>query len=154
MKTPYFVEVDEADAFVWTVRLPFDVVNTFDESMGRQLKLWAASCKREPAITLNIRFPTTFPHAVPFVRIISPRFVFHTGHVTVGGSICTPLLTTSGWRPMNPESLIRAVMVTWKEGKAAIQVKPDMYCSSPYEDYSEAEAKEAFDRVARVHGWM
>ena len=153
MNTPYFVEVDECDAFLWTIHIPHDVISTFDAQMGRQLKKWAAATSKEPAITLSIRFPSIYPNAVPFVRVIRPRFVFHTGHVTVGGSICTPLLTASGWRSMDPEALIRSVMVIWKEGKAQIQVTPDAYCHIPHIDYEEGEAKEAYARVAREHGW-
>jgi hypothetical protein len=38
------------------------------------------------------------------VRAIRPRFAFHTGHVTVGGSICIELLTSSGWCAARPRA--------------------------------------------------
>lgn len=38
-------------------------------------------------------FPPNFPFAPPFIRVIRPRFMFRTGHVTIGGSICTEMLT-------------------------------------------------------------
>jgi hypothetical protein len=38
------------------------------------------------------------------VRVIRPRFAFHTGHVTVGGSICIELLTSSGWCAARPRA--------------------------------------------------
>ena len=154
MNVPYIVDIDDADAFLWTIHIPLDVITTFDEKLGRQLTLWATAAGKEPAVSLSIRFPSTYPNSVPFVRVIRPRFVFHTGHVTVGGSICTPLLTASGWKAMDPEALVRSVMVIWKEGNARIQTAPDMYCGVPFKDYSEQEAKDAFDRVAREHGWQ
>ena len=38
------------------------------------------------------------------MRVIRPRFAFHTGHVTVGGSICIELLTSSGWCAARPRA--------------------------------------------------
>jgi len=40
-----------------------------------------------------------YPVDPPFVRVVRPRFAFHSGHVTIGGSICMELLTRSGWSP-------------------------------------------------------
>ena len=69
------------------------------------------------------KFPSSFPFDPPFIRVVKPRFAFHSGHVTVGlkfseflfftkfffgwlfslfvkgGSICFELLTRSGWSP-------------------------------------------------------
>ena len=42
------------------------------------------------------------------MRVIRPRFAFHTGHVTVGGSICIELLTSSGWCAARPRARARA----------------------------------------------
>lgn len=53
----------------------------------------------EVPVVLEIRFPPDFPWEPPFIRVVSPRFGFRTGHVTVGGSICMELLTASGWSP-------------------------------------------------------
>jgi ubiquitin-conjugating enzyme E2 Q len=50
----------------------------------------------EVPVLLEIRFPPDFPWQPPFIRVVAPRFAFHTGHVTVGGSICMELLT-SAW---------------------------------------------------------
>ena len=52
-------------------------------------------------ILLSVRFPSSFPTAPPYVRVIRPRFVFRTGHVTIGGSICTEMLTNQGYRARN-----------------------------------------------------
>jgi hypothetical protein len=49
-------------------------------------------------IRLRITFPSRYPVIAPFCRIVRPRFKFHTGHVTIGGSICTDLLTSTGWQ--------------------------------------------------------
>lgn len=153
-KSDFLVEMDESDMCLWTVRLPLPLVQAHDARLGTQLVTWAKMARMDPAIVLSIRFPVAYPNAVPFVRIVQPRFVFHTGHVTIGGSICTPLLTPSKWKPMNVESLVHAILIIWKDGDAAIQMKPDIHCATPFVPYSEGEAKEAYDRVARHHGWI
>jgi ubiquitin-conjugating enzyme E2 Q len=32
----------------------------------------------------------------PFIRVVYPRFAFHTGHVTWGGSLCLETLVNTG----------------------------------------------------------
>jgi len=39
-------------------------------------------------VELEMRFSEHYPFRPPFVRVVRPRFKFHTGHVTIGGSIC------------------------------------------------------------------
>eukprot|EP01121_Diplochlamys_sp_Union-15-3_P015571 TRINITY_DN5175_c0_g1_i1.p1 TRINITY_DN5175_c0_g1~~TRINITY_DN5175_c0_g1_i1.p1 ORF type:complete len:128 (+),score=24.26 TRINITY_DN5175_c0_g1_i1:176-559(+) len=98
-------------------------------------------------IVLHIRFPPTYPFEPPFVRVIRPRFVYRTGHVTIGGSICTELLTNKGWTPANTiEAVIMSIRSQFMEGGARLDL-------ANKRDYSEREAKEAFDRMVRTHGW-
>ena len=40
-----------------------------------------------------------------------------------------------------------------RQGEAQIQLKPDEHCMWPLKDYSEMEAREAYERVAKFHGW-
>lgn len=76
------------------------------------------------------------------------RFQFHTGHITIGGSICMELLTPSGWRPTNDiESVIIQIRSEMIAGGARIDFSQDY-------PYSAVEAKAAFTRVAHQHGWM
>ena len=85
--------------------------------------------------------------------VIKPRFKWHTGHVTVGGSMCTELLTPGGWQPMTVHALLLTVCQMLRQGEAQIQLKPDEHCMWPLKDYSEMEAREAYERVAKFHGW-
>ena len=43
-------------------------------------------------IKLAITFPKGYPFDPPFIRVVEPRFAFHSGHVTIGGSICAEYL--------------------------------------------------------------
>jgi len=97
---------------------------------------------------LHITFPPTYPMNPPFCRVIRPRFAFRTGHVTVGGSICTELLTNKGWTPANTiEAVIVSIRAQFLEGGARLDM-------SNKRDYTEAEAREAFDRMVQTHGWQ
>jgi hypothetical protein len=62
--------------------------------------MYACAClwnEMQEHITLHVTFPPNFPFSPPFIRVVRPRFAFRTGHVTVGGSICTLMLTNDGW---------------------------------------------------------
>ena len=92
--------------------------------------------------------PPNFPAAPPFVRVVAPRFAFHTGHVTVGGSVCMELLTSAGWRP---EYTLRSVLVQVRAAMIAGGGRLDP--RRPQVPYSKDEARRAFWRVAQQHGW-
>lgn len=101
-------------------------------------------------VVLEVKFPTTFPFAPPFVRVLSPRFRIHSGHVTIGGSICMELLTASGWSPAcNFESLLVQVVMAFVEGNGRLDLKS----SQQGREYNEREAQDAFKRAALAHGW-
>ena len=98
-------------------------------------------------IDLRIAFPSSYPSAPPYIRVLRPRFVYRTGHVTIGGSICTEMLTSVGWSStMTVESVLLGIRANMLVGGARID-------TSNRRDYSEAEAREAFNRMKRDHGW-
>ena len=62
--------------------------------------------------------------------------------------MCYKLLTMSGWSPVNTiEAVIVGVRANLVEGGARLERGRNL------PDYSEAEAKIAFDRLRKVHGW-
>lgn len=103
-------------------------------------------------VHVEISFPTTgqkYPFTPPFVRVVSPRFQFHTGHITVGGSFCIELLTQQGWSSVYKiESLLVQLKALVLAGGARLDEKKWNI------NYDVREAKGAFTRVARQHGWM
>eukprot|EP00995_Heteronema_vittatum_P013400 NODE_953_length_1125_cov_293.919145_g658_i0.p1 GENE.NODE_953_length_1125_cov_293.919145_g658_i0~~NODE_953_length_1125_cov_293.919145_g658_i0.p1 ORF type:complete len:275 (+),score=107.05 NODE_953_length_1125_cov_293.919145_g658_i0:30-827(+) len=93
-------------------------------------------------------FPAEYPFKPPFIRAIRPRFAFHTGHITIGGSICMELLTTSGWTAANSvESILIQIRTEITAGGGQLDLKNT-------QDYTEHEAKAAFQRVAAHHKWV
>jgi len=99
-------------------------------------------------IHLEITFPEDYPSSPPFVRVITPRFAMHTGHVTVGGSICAEVLTPSGWTAART---MADLIVDLQALIAAGGPRLDPTNQSPY---SEAEARANFLRIARSKGWL
>jgi len=122
----------------------------FDEKsdLGKDMKEFKKKTKQE-FILLELRFSKDYPFAPPFVRVVSPRFAFRTGHVTVGGSICMELLTNSGWNSTNDiESILIQIRAEMTGGGARLDAGMDNNYA-----YSESEAWDAFYRAARTHGW-
>jgi len=138
-KSGFSVELVRDNMYLWEVKLfGFDPK---DEQIARDMQRLGVKY-----IVIHIKFPEDFPLSPPFCRIVRPRFAFHTGHVTVGGSICMELLTRKGWSPENSiEAVIMTIRSNFLEGGARLE--------SAHGAYSEAEAREAFDRLVRVHGW-
>lgn len=101
----------------------------------------------EDCLTFSVTFPQEYPFAPPFIRLVSPRFQFRTGHITIGGSICFQLLTKSGWIPASSiESIFVQIRLSLVSGGGRL----DFGNRSPY---SLNEAKQAFFRVAKRYGW-
>eukprot|EP00668_Euglena_longa_P042578 GGOE01056358.1.p1 GENE.GGOE01056358.1~~GGOE01056358.1.p1 ORF type:complete len:313 (-),score=104.57 GGOE01056358.1:217-1155(-) len=91
-------------------------------------------------------FPQEYPFKPPFIRALRPRFVLYTGHITIGGSVCMELLTTSGWTAANSvESILIQIRTEIMEGGGRLDLK--------HAEYTEEEAKLAFHRVAQRHQW-
>lgn len=109
------------------------------------------------SIVLEFRFGASFPFSPPFVRVIRPRFLTFTqgggGHVTVGGAICSEILTNSGWSAV---MAIEKVLIQIRLGLTEVDhpARLDMTNgTSNTEDYTIGEALDAYQRAASSHGW-
>lgn len=136
----FYIEIpDETNFYTWNIFLTKFEGSKIEESM-RKLGI--------DAIQLEVKFPEGYPLEPPFFRIIYPRFQFRTGHITSGGSICMELLTKKGWSSIcSMESIIRDIKANIIEGEG--QIDEDNYCNK----YSIEEAKEAFNRMVKMHNW-
>ena len=127
-------------------------------------------------IRMEITFPSDYPTRPFFLRCVSPRFCWYTGHVTAGGAICIEALTTSGspgsWNPsLNVEAILHTVFANFLDttsqvirtatgpGGVSGPLRVDLnrrYCRDPLQEYTAHEARSAFDRMLRHHaanGW-
>ncbi len=118
----------------------------FDGQLGADLELYRAASGRDHVL-MEVQFPADYPALPPFMRICYPRFHQYTGHITIGGSICVQHLTRSGWSDKNQlQCFLVMVRQLLQQGGALVNM-------DNLSDYSEAEARDAFVRVARQHGW-
>lgn len=132
------------DLFHWEVKLfGFDPKEEIHSDLVEYKKKFGMDY-----ILMDMTFPQEYPFKPPFIRVVKPRLQFHTGHVTIGGSICMELLTPSGWMPSNSiETILIQIWIQLVVGKGRI----DFSNTSPY---TEQEAHQAFIRVAQFHNWM
>jgi len=102
-------------------------------------------------IELRVSFPPEYPINPPFIRVVEPRCQSRTGRVTIGGSLCTNVLTLAedGWKPMYDfESLFSNIIAEMLSCEPKLRI--DWNNRTPY---SKEEAIAAFRRVASDHGW-
>ncbi|CAI2379874.1 unnamed protein product [Moneuplotes crassus] len=102
-----------------------------------------------PELQFEIVYTSSFPFDPPFIRVVKPIFKVHTGHVTVGGSLCIESLTPSGWSSARSiEGIFVEILSIILQGETRIEK------SSLGHTYSIQEARAAFERVAKHHGWL
>jgi ubiquitin-conjugating enzyme E2 Q len=98
---PFRVSTVGSHVHRWHVRFPAAGFVDAWTPLANDLDKYAAKYNKEPAILLELSFPRRFPSSPPFARVIRPRFAFHTGHVTVGGSICVEVSEWLGCRGLS-----------------------------------------------------
>jgi ubiquitin-protein ligase len=134
------------DIFNWEIKF-FNFDKTVCPEFIKDLQTYGKSHVGQDWVKLHMRFPKDYPFKPPFIRVISPRFAFRTGRVTVGGSICFELLTGSGWKPINSlEAIFLQIKLEMTNGAPRVDFGNDS-------EYSEQEARDAFFRVANDHKW-
>lgn len=91
----FVIEMQPDNIYVW--QLKFDILK-FDltKEIKADFQEYARLTGQSACLIFEMRFPEGFPFEPPFIRVVSPRFAFHTGHITIGGSICMQILTNSG----------------------------------------------------------
>lgn len=139
-------KIEQTNSMTGTKRLVHVKPERFDD----EIAAWYLSKgQASKGAVYILEFPSDFPRMPVFVRLVEPRMQQYTGHVTVGGSICTKLLVPEGWSEIvNPtlDFLCTTLIFLLRDGNARVDY------NIPY-PYTEAEAKAAFTRVASDHGW-
>eukprot|EP01137_Pigoraptor_chileana_P013117 Opistho-2@66246 len=134
------VEPDDDSLSHWDVRFfNFDATSPLSADMRSQ---------GHDFIHGRMEFPADYPFSPPFVRIISPRFVARTGHVTYGGSICAEFLVAGhGW---TSSYTITTVLMSVRDLLCGGGGRLDPQNKAPY---SDQEARAAFTLARKTHGW-
>lgn len=132
--------VNEDNLDTWKIFVPksgFEGNPKFQENMEKfNLK----------EVELEFRFNENYPVQPPFVRIVSPRFIYRTGHITVGGSICMELLTNQGWdMTTSISTVVTYIKSAIMDGDGQIE---------SVSIYNMTEAVDAYNRMLKSHGWV
>ena len=98
------------DLFKWRLKL-----RGFDDDVpgGRKLNEDLRRLERDfgqDHLLMEAAFPADYPTRPVFLRLLSPRCVMYTGHVTAGGSICIGADLNRWWT----ERRGSAAMHCWK----------------------------------------
>eukprot|EP01120_Amphizonella_sp_Union-15-10_P000304 TRINITY_DN10324_c0_g1_i1.p1 TRINITY_DN10324_c0_g1~~TRINITY_DN10324_c0_g1_i1.p1 ORF type:complete len:259 (+),score=59.75 TRINITY_DN10324_c0_g1_i1:48-824(+) len=144
-KEGFEIEMADENVYKWNIKL-----NGFEKNtqIFQDLFLYESARSGRDHVLMEAIFPSSWPHKPPFLRVVYPRFHQYTGHITIGGSICVKELTSSGWQQeFDLVGLFIMIRNLLLEGSALIDMDNVHY------DYTEEEARSAFDRVAKAHGW-
>ncbi|KIX99840.1 uncharacterized protein Z520_04476 [Fonsecaea multimorphosa CBS 102226] len=105
------------------------------------------------SIVMEMRFTSQYPFSPPFIRVVKPRFLPFSrgggGNVTEGGAMCMEVLTNNGWSAsLTVESLLLQVRLVMSDTE-----RPARLDRRPGTFYNVGEAKAAYLRACRNHGW-
>lgn len=137
-----------SNMFSWIVEM-----HSFDDSLPLASDMRRAGVT---SIVFECRFGASFPMSPPFVRVIRPRFLPFArgggGHVTIGGSICSELLTNSAWSPvLSLEKVFLDVRMNLCDIDPPARLDPTQFIK--VSDYSAGESTDAYIRAVANHGW-
>lgn len=97
-------------------------------------------------IKMEVRLPGNYPFEPPFIRVLSPKFAFRKGHITVGGSVCIDLLTKQRWVPsLNIPNIMITIVQNMITGDGRLEPGGKNYV------YSLKESQDAFTRMLSTH---
>jgi ubiquitin-conjugating enzyme E2 Q len=153
----WYIDFEKLDnLFCWIVEL-----HSFDMDLALAQDMVRYGCS---SIVIEVRFGASFPFSPPFVRVIRPRFMPFAqgggGHVTMGGSICSQLLTNSGWSPaLSLEKVFLEVRMNLCEEDPPARIEQPTIMrnaqgNGSIMDYGMFEAVDAYRRAAAAHGWQ
>ena len=125
------VEFFKDNMYVWRVK--FDLSQyEISKELKQDFEIYAEKNSKDPKncpLEYEVIFPENYPLNPFFIRVVSPRFAFRTGHVTVGGSICMESLTPTGWvSTRSLESMLVEILSLLNAGKARL----DLHHLMPY----------------------
>ena len=119
-------------------------------------ELVAALKELSQELTIEIMFPPDYPLAPVFLRVVSPIFAPRTGHVTLGGAICSKLLTLDSWAPAMRLHVLVSGIVT--EMVSCGYTMTPLGPSGPAQplaggEYRLQDAINAYTSFTRQHSW-
>jgi hypothetical protein len=116
-------------------------------SFAEDVVAWCRTAKKEEGVKFEIHVSRKGLTEAPFVRMMYPRFMQYTGHITIGGSICSEVFTDNYWSPtITVDTFALLLLDTLSQGGAQVDFKI-------MHEYSFKEAEKAYRRAVSYHGW-
>ena len=135
-------DIVKNNIYVWKALLP---KNKFDKDSDLYKDMVKYKIEH---IELEIRLPIEYPYKAPFFRVIKPIFKYKTGHVTVGGALCTELITQTGWNcTYGIKTCLKNIAVLMVDGGGRIDNE------SSKKEYGYDESRLAQERINQRYGW-
>ena len=155
--------LDVMDSKMWRIYLdPSSFPQDLEEKDLSGISRWpgrelvAALEELSQVMILEIAFPPDYPLAPVFMRVVSPIFAPRTGHVTLGGAICSRLLTLDSWAPaMRVDVLVSGIV---SEMVSCPYTMTPLGPSGPAQpiaggEYRLRDAINAYVSFTRQHSW-
>jgi ubiquitin-protein ligase len=151
-----YQDINEADYIEVTLNGKLEQFPIHVELVNNNILVWRVTMETGKhwfgTMEWELEFPNDYPVKAPKVRVIRPYFQYMTGHVTVGGAICNPLLVSGqGWNTETETmSLIISLVISMVDTD-----KPAIVSKQPANgvSYSSANAEAARGRYYQTHGW-
>lgn len=139
-----------SNMYQWIVEL-----HSFPHHLPLAQDMKAASVS---SIVLEMRFTNQFPFSPPFIRVVKPRFLPFArgggGNVTEGGAMCMEVLTNTGWSAgLTVENLLLQVRLAIADEERPARLATHSFLKAPKTTYDIGEAKAAYVRACKAHGW-
>lgn len=96
--------------------------------------------------------PLDYPFSAVQIRVVTPKIKRHTGHVTIGGSVCADVLYNEGWTPGNTilSSLMSCMSLIADD---TIPAYGEIDEKKLGEEYSYQEFQAAYSFTGTTHSW-
>eukprot|EP00245_Coleochaete_scutata_P006747 TRINITY_DN2151_c0_g1_i4.p1 TRINITY_DN2151_c0_g1~~TRINITY_DN2151_c0_g1_i4.p1 ORF type:complete len:1043 (+),score=126.80 TRINITY_DN2151_c0_g1_i4:66-3131(+) len=140
--------LDDVNEYIWRITLrPALFSEATQADLHAHAKMRGASSERAAEgtpVSMEVIFSGEFPLKPPFLRMVSPRFVPATGHMTSGGSIYMEALTDSGWSAAIALESVLVEVISW-----IIETEARLDLRDTRGSYSECEARRTFALAAK-----
>lgn len=137
----YIVNLDDTNSALNIIHLSVCQDSFVNSIIGSDMESYGVKF-----IKFEFRLSENYPFEPPFVRVLTPKLAFRTGHITVGGSVCIDILTKQRWTAtISIPNILITIIENMKLGGGRLDPNGINYT------YSLAEAQSSYTRMLSTH---